>query len=376
MKKLAYILIMAVLLAAAAFLIRGQKSIPVQTVEVERSDIEDLVVNTRTGTLKACQRAQMSPPIGGQIKNLRVREGDSVEAGQLLLELWNDDLQAQLTIAHATQASNRDDADAACLMADNAGREYQRQKKLVASALISADQLDKTKTQADADLAQCKAARHRFEVAKGQYQLAKAQLDKTRLYAPFNGVVADIQGEVGEFVTPSPIGISTPPVVDLVNNQCFYVEAPIDEVDAPRVKTGMPVRVLIDALPSPIQATVTRVADYVSDRERQARTVTVEVSIPDADSPSLLAGYSADVEIVTQTHQDVPVIPTAAILADNQVYRVNTGSHELETVSIKKGISNWRSTEVTDGLSVGDSIVTSLEQKDLKAGVRVVINND
>jgi hypothetical protein len=47
-----------------------------------------------------------------------------------------------------------------------------------------------------------------------------------------------VTGEVGEFTTPSPPGIPTPPAVDLIDDSCLYVSAPMDEVDAPRLKTG------------------------------------------------------------------------------------------------------------------------------------------
>ena len=60
------------------------------------------------------------------------------------------------------------------------------------------------------------------------------------LTAPFDGVVAEVNAELGEYVTPSPPGIPTPPAVDLIDDRCLYVTAPIDEVDAPEIRTGMP----------------------------------------------------------------------------------------------------------------------------------------
>ena len=88
----------------------------------------------------------------------------------------------------------------------------------------------------------------------------RALLDQATLRAPFAGIVAQINGEVGEFVTPSPPGIPTPPAVDLIDDSCLYVEAPIDEVDAARVKSGMPVRISLDAFRGQSFAgTVTRI---------------------------------------------------------------------------------------------------------------------
>ena len=76
---------------------------------------------------------------------------------------------------------------------------------------------------------------------------ARAALDKTRLTAPFGGTVAEINGELGEFVTPSPIGVPTPPAVDLIDTTSLYVSAPIDEVDAPDIRADMAAHISLDA---------------------------------------------------------------------------------------------------------------------------------
>lgn len=64
----------------------------------------ETVVNTRAGTVKACRRARLAPPLRGQISPLPFKKADAVRAGQLLLELWNQDLQAQLTVAQRVRS--------------------------------------------------------------------------------------------------------------------------------------------------------------------------------------------------------------------------------------------------------------------------------
>jgi HlyD family secretion protein len=119
------------------------------------------------------------------------------------------------------------------------------------------------------------------------------------LYAPFDGTVAKIVGELGEYSTPSPPGVPTPPAIDLIDDTCLYVKAPMDEVDAPKIQVGLPVRVSLDALPKqPLPGKVRRVAPYVLAVEKQARTVDVEVDFERPATGNLLVGYSADVEIV------------------------------------------------------------------------------
>ena len=59
--------------------------------------------------------------------------------------------------------------------------------------------------------------------------------------------IAEVNGELGEYVTPSPVGIPTPPAIDLIDTQCLYISAPIDEVDAPEIRAGMAARISLDA---------------------------------------------------------------------------------------------------------------------------------
>ena len=182
--------------------------------------------------------------------------------------------------------------------------------------------------------------------------MIKAELERTRLVAPFAGVVAEVNGEIGEFVTPSPVGIPTPPAVDLMDISCLYVSAPIDEVDAPRIRVGMSANISLDALPGEIFAgTVKRIAPYVLEVEKQARTVDVEVDfICPQDCENMLPGYSADVEVVLDEKDAVLRVPTEAILEGNQVL-------EIKPVAFDKGhaVRRWIARDNWDFvLSIGD----------------------
>jgi len=204
--------------------------------------------------------------------------------------------------------------------------------------------------------------------------VARAERDRTLLRAPFDGVVAEVNGELGEFITPSPPGIPTLPAVDLIDDSCLYVSAPIDEVDAPAIRVGMPVSVSLDAFPGRRGAgQVRRIAPYVLDREKQSRTVEVEVDLnrPE-DLEGLLAGYSADVEIVRETREGVRRIPSAALLEGSKVLVLREADGRLESRAVETGLSNWEYTEVRAGLEAGERVVTSVGREGVKAGVRAV----
>jgi HlyD family secretion protein len=194
------------------------------------------------------------------------------------------------------------------------------------------------------------------------------------LRAPFAGVVAEVNGEVGEFVTPSPVGIPTPPTVDLIQTGCVYVSAPIDEVDAAGVRVGMPTRITLDAYPGRTFAgTVRRIAPYVVDVEKQARTVDVEVNFADpADTRDLLIGYSADIEVVLATREDALRVPTEALLDGDRLLVFDPRSGRLTAHTVKKGIANWQYTEITDGVAEGARVVVSVGRAGVRDGARAV----
>jgi HlyD family secretion protein len=193
------------------------------------------------------------------------------------------------------------------------------------------------------------------------------------LRAPFDGVVADISGELGEYATPSPPGIPTLPAIDLIDDSCLYVSAPIDEVDAAKLRIGQHSRITLDAIKGRTFAgKVRRIAPYVLDLEKQARTVEVEVEFDKpATGDNLLVGYSADVEIIHEVRDRVLRISTRTLLEGNRVLLYGSKG-VLEERKVTTGLSNWEYAEVVSGLVEGDRIVSSLDRTGVKAGVRVV----
>jgi HlyD family secretion protein len=362
--------------AAAWWWLSRPEPVEVRVEAVERGLVEDVVANTRAGTVMACRRARLAPGTGGQIETLEVREGDRVETGELLLELWNKDRKAQVTLAEREAEAGEARARAACLNADQAEREADRQVRLKQRSMASEEAVDRAITAAQAGRADCEAARATARVSTAQVGVARAELERTRLTAPFAGVVAEVSGELNEYVTPSPPGIPTPPAVDLIDDACFYISAPIDEVDAAKLQLGLDARVTLDAFGDTVLGgTVRRIAPYVLDIEKQARTVEVEVVVADipADRP-LLAGYSADVEIVIDGHDAVLRVPTAAVRPGQPptVLVLDPASGLLEEREIETGLSNWELTEVVSGLAEGDQVVLSLDRDGVDAGARAI----
>ena len=375
MRKLIIGALLAVAIGAGGFWYVGKpKPVPVVLAGVELGTVESTIANTRAGTITACRRARLAPRSGGQIAKLSVKEGDRVKKGQVLLELWNQDLDAELRLAKDRKASAQSRRDEVCLNADLAARELKRARQLKDQGFISEEALDRSISKAQASRAACSAAGAEVRQADSHIAAMRAQLSTTYLRAPFAGIVADVSGEVGEFTTPSPPGIPTPPAVDLIDDTCLYVTAPMDEIDAPKIIVGQPGRISIDAYPDKqFAGHVRRIAPYVLDREKQARTVDVEVEFDDPSQfRTLLVGFSADVEIVLAVHKDVVRIPTSALINGDTVYVLDPKTSTLDVRKVQTGLSNWAYTEIVSGLSVSEHIVLSTEREGLEQGVRLV----
>ena len=374
-----FIILLLILLAGVFVWYKMRpKEIDVSVVQVTLGTVEKIVANTRAGTLNACRKANLSPATGGQISVLTVDEGDVVKEGQLLLQRWNNDLKAQAALAGKEIMASEAKAAVSRLQAEIASREAERMQKLIQDNAISDQDADKIITEAKVRQAAYDAAVTEVAASRARVSVIKANLERTMLVAPFDGIIAKINGELNEYVTPSPPGIPTPPTIELLDTSCFYVVAPIDEVDAPAVKVNMEARVIMDAFGDKhFPARVRRIDPYVLDLEKQARTVDVEVEFTNSeDGENFLAGYSADVEIIIAVEEDVLRIPTQALLDNSLVYVYQPHDQRLHEKSVRTGLSNWDYTQVTEGLQEGESVVISTDRPGLEDGVRVKISEE
>ncbi len=373
MKTTALLIIIAAAIAAGVWYATRERPIDVRTVTVARGDVRATVSNTRVGTVKACRRARMSPSAPGQVALLNVAEGDRVEADAVLLEIWNHDRKAELRLAETEVDAARARADQACAVAAGARREADRVARLRTRQLIAEEIADRAQVEADSATAACSAARASSRVGTARVAVARAALERTVLRAPFAGVIAAVDAKLGEYLTPSPPGIPTLPAIDLIDPRCVYISAPIDEVDAPRIEAGMPACVTLDAFPDRYcDAEVQRIAPYVLEREKQARTVDVEVTLKNvADSARLLPGYSADIEVMLETRRDVIRVPSEAVIEGRRVLLIDDASQRLVEREFSPGLANWEYTEVKRGLEPGSRVVVAVGRAGVKAGALV-----
>jgi HlyD family secretion protein len=320
-----------VILWAFPFFGAGCSKAPdVATVVVQRSSVESIVSSVTSGTVRAEQVAELAFGTVGRVRELNVKLGDRVKEGDVLAQVENEDLLSRLRVAT---------------------EELERSKKLYQGNAMS---------------------RSAFIQAQGNFDAARIAYDKSIIKAPYDGIIAELNLEVGQL---SQITAVIPvALIRIIDTKPRYIRAEIDEVDLPRVSTGMSARVKILAVTrEPFAATVRRIVPFVSSVREQDRTSEVELNISNPGA-LLPPGASADVEIVTEVKNSVLTLMPKAVLgrgADRYVYRVEGGVAKKTPVVV--GISSYAATEIVNGLAEGDRVVVPSDKFELRDGMSVSI---
>ena len=371
LKRFLIVAAIVVVIVVLKVTVLREKPIPIQVVTVERGTVEETVTNSRAGTVRARRRAKLSPEFGGQVIEIPYREGEQVRQGAVMLRMEDSLQRARLVLAEREVEASRAERERVCLQAERAGRELERTQRLADEEIISEDLLDRIESVKLEAEAACSAATANVARAQASVALAQTELEKTIVRAPFDGIVAEVATEVGEWTTPSPPALPVPPVLDLLDPTSVYISAPMDEVDSARMRQNQPTRVTVDShRDETFPGHVSRVAPYVLDLEAQNRTVEIEVELEDHQE-LFLPGTSADVEVILDTREQVLRLPTAAIIEGDKVLVFEDGM--LTERRFEPGLRNWDFTEVAAGLDEKDQIVISLDRAEVKAGAQAEI---
>ena len=345
-----------------------KKVIHVRTVVVQKGMVEQIVPSIQAGFVKPKREAQLRATTAGRVANILIQQAERAKKDQVLVELDGESLKARFRLADANMAVGRSALRTAEVRKATARSSLKRNQQLADKGALSPGALERYNAEylmateavksAEANLAQLRAA----------LDLTVAALEETRIKAPFAGLVSQIHIELGEVVAPAS------PILDLVDDREITVKAAIDEADIGLLNKGLAVRIVTDAFENQtFWGKLVYISPVVFRDIRQNQNLFVEVGL-NGSSAKLKVGMSADVEIITQSHQDVLFVPTSAILRRGnlrQVYVFTSGRARLR--SVRTGLTNWERTEVLEGLSEGERIIVSLESEGLADGVQVAL---
>ncbi len=342
------------------------KPVDVRVVVVGTGPVEETVTSTKAGALRSRQAAEVSVDAAGTIVAIHARRGAVVKAGAHLLSLDDRDAKAALVASEKELRTLEALSIEAAARAAEARRNRDRAKELLKTQAASQAEYDQLQSLAEVADANLQAAAARIEAQRALVARARIALEKCDIHAPFDGVVAELYVEAGEWAVPGKVAMK------LLDPTRIYVRAELDEVDLGGVKVGMPARVRLDPWRDRrLPAKVVRVAPYVSELEEQNRTVVIELELSGGtEGLDLKPGTSADVEVILRESASALRVPTSALLEGNRVL-VAGADGVARAVAVKTGLKNWEHAEVLSGLAGGERIVVSLESEKVKDGARI-----
>ncbi|MBA7637797.1 Multidrug resistance protein MdtA [subsurface metagenome] len=311
---------------------------PVKVFKVRRQKISEKLLFT--GVIEAWKKINVTPDIGGKIAKIHVEEGERVEKGQLLAEMDTRAIRLQLEQAEAALAV----AEASY---HDAQKNMERMKRLEKEDAVSDQQYEKIKLAfdlADAQLKQAKAA----------LNLARYNLDVSLMKAPFSGVIASRNAEVGDVINPMMGGFSpTSGVLTLMDFSRVKIEIDVSHRDIVRIQKGQAARLRVTVFPDKFFQGKVSIVNITADPTTKKFRVEVMV-----DNPNLVLRPNTfgEVSLEVSTHENALVIPQKAVLENKYAFRIKD-NNRVERVDLTLGLQNSDQIEVVSGLKEGDLVV-------------------
>jgi membrane fusion protein, multidrug efflux system len=323
---------------------------PVQSViELAQSDLVQIKSRELTqglaisGTLKASNSAFVKARVAGELLDLRLREGDTVKAGQIVAKV--DPTESNWRIKQA-----QEQADAAKAQIDIAQRQFDNNRSLVEQGFIS-------RTSLDTSSAQLLGAQATHKAAQAQVELAKKALDDTILRSPITGIVAQRLAQPGERVSVDAR------VLEVVDLSRIELEASISAADSLNVRIGQTATLQIEGAARPLTATVARINPSAQAGSRSVLTYLSVASggLPVADNTGNLRQGLYAQGVLGTGKLDALTLPVSAIRTDKPepyVQLVEQGVVRHKSVQLgTRGESGGESMVAVTGFAENDSVI-------------------
>jgi membrane fusion protein, multidrug efflux system len=300
-------------------------AVPVEAAKVVAAPLSEQV--TAVGTLLSNEAVTVSSEIPGRLKEIHFQEGQPVEQGAPLFTLDDSVYRAQL-----------DDAEAKLKLAEQTNK---RTSTLFSNKYATAQSAD----EATSNLA----------VSTAATELARVQLEKTRIVAPFSGIVGLRHVSVGEYITAGQA------LVNLEAIDPVKADFRVPEKFLPAIRVGQTIRIKVDAFPDASFEGKVYAIDPKLDVS--GRSLLVRALVPNNDQ-RLRPGLFARVTVLLQLKEDALSVPEQAIVpqGDSQyVFKIVDGKAKL--TEVVTGTRREGRVEIVEGLSVGDEVVTAGQLK-------------
>lgn len=372
-KKLVLVLLLAGTVIALPFINRSVFGTDAKVVNV--SALSQRVISPSilaSGFLAHEEEVMLSSEVIGKVSELYVEEGDTVTAGQLLLQVDDTNFIAGLEQSEAAERITSIDIERQEVRIENLSRQFERSKSLHERKMIGDDEFDTIKNQLDLARIDLKSSRERLAQARAQLDQVNDNLSKTKIVSPIEGVITSLDIKVGETAIASSTNIPGSSLMTIANPASIYTEVLVDEADVANIDIGQRAEIVAIAYPDqPMQGIVRYIANTAKIAPgRQGLSFTVKIEITDPGDVVLRPGMSCRAEIFTRQDQEVLAVPIQALLfeEDRSALRseyfvfVNDGGVARKT-KIEVGISDDEYQELMSSIDDDIEIVVGPDQE-------------
>ena len=316
-KKLVLILLLAGTVIALPFINRSIFGTDAKVVNV--STLSQRVISPSilaSGFLAHEEEVMLSSEVIGKVSELFVEEGDTVTAGQLLLQVDDKNFIAGLEQSEAAERINTIDIERQEVRIENLSRQFERSRSLHERKMIGDNEFDNLKNQLDLARIDLKSSTERLTQARAQLDQVNDNLSKTKIVSPIEGVITSLDIKVGETAIASSTNIPGSSLMTIANPASIYTEVLVDEADVANIQIGQRTEIVAIAYPDqPMQGVVRYIANTAKIApSRQGLSFTVKIEITDAGDVTLRPGMSCRAEIFTRQDQEVVAVPIQALI--------------------------------------------------------------
>jgi len=362
-----------IILVVGIPLIRNQTSN--ETLEIEVQELSPRAIRSSilaSGKLAHEEEVLLSTEVIGKVSGLFVEEGDFVDAGQLVLQIDDEALRAQLEQRQASVRVQEIAIESARVRIKNLETQLSRREQLYKRGQLDEDTYDLAVNELELAKLDLQSREASLRQSNALLQEAEKNLSRTSVYSPLDGLVTSLDIKVGETAISSTTNVAGSSLMTIANPDSIHTEINVDEADIANVALGQEAEIVAIAYPdSPMTGTVDSIA--ISAKQptgSQSLSFEVKISFTDTNGVVLRPGMSCRAEIFTNTNDEVLAVPIQAIRIeedmelDETTYTVFVYNNGIANeVEVEVGISDDEYQEILNGLEEGHQIITGPDRE-------------
>jgi RND family efflux transporter MFP subunit len=316
-----------------------------------------------SGNLVPQTRVAVMATLPGTLSRVAVDIGDRVRTGDVVATLDRREIDAQVDAAAAAVNVARAGVESADAALANAVLEYERAQNLFAKGAVPRQRLDAAETARRSSNAQRDLATATLAQVEAALRRARETQRDATLTSPIDGVVVERNYDAGSLVSPG----DNKPVVVVADLRVMKLKAGVSELEAGRLRVGMPARITVPARPGEVvNGTVAAIAPEVDARNRH-----FAIEVRTSNPGTLLSGMYGTASIPLQRVEGVVAVPRESVISrGGKRVALRIENNTVSEVPVTEGLATSTQIEIASGLKAGDTIVADA-RREVAAGAKV-----